>query len=184
MSSEVELVSGCLAGRNTSLVAFVELHQGAIFGLCLRMLRHRHDAEDVTQEVFTRAFRSLKGWDPTRPLRPWLLAIAGNCCRTALAQRLKRPVQQPAAAELPEQEVWSTPDDFSEVLQHALAGLREDYRTCFILFHQQELSIPEIAASLGCPEGTIKTWLHRARKELAEFLRQRGWGGHDDTPCE
>ena len=64
--------------------------------------------------------------------------------------------------------------DLGEELQLALNALREDYRTCFVLFHQEEQSCQEIAELLGCPEGTIKTWLHRARKELAETLKRRG----------
>src|SRR3954469_16967107 len=65
----------------------VERFQGVLFGLCLRMLGHRQDAEDVLQEVFLRALRGMAGFDGTRPLRPWLLGIAANRCRTALARR-------------------------------------------------------------------------------------------------
>jgi RNA polymerase sigma-70 factor (ECF subfamily) len=64
--------------------------------------------------------------------------------------------------------------DLGEELQIALNGLREEYRTCFVLFHQEEQSCQQIAELLDCPEGTVKTWLHRARKELAETLRRRG----------
>ena len=55
--------------------SLVDQFQAEVFGLCIRMLRHRHDAEDVTQEVFVRIFRSLRRWDATRPLRPWVLGI-------------------------------------------------------------------------------------------------------------
>src|SRR5947209_14441607 len=48
----------------------------SVFGLCVRLLNHRHDAEDVTQEVFLRVFRSLRRWDATRPLKPWVMGIA------------------------------------------------------------------------------------------------------------
>ena len=73
------------------MVELVDAHHGQVFGLCYRMLRHRHDAEDVTQESFVRALRSLAKWDSTREFLPWLLAIAGNRCRTLLAERMRRP---------------------------------------------------------------------------------------------
>ena len=61
-----------------------------------------------------------------------------------------------------------------EELELALGQIRDDYRTCFTLFHEQEMSITEVAEIMKCPEGTVKTWLHRARRELAELLVQRG----------
>jgi RNA polymerase sigma-70 factor, ECF subfamily len=64
--------------------------------------------------------------------------------------------------------------DLGEELQLALGRLRDEYRTCFVLFHQQELSCAEIGEIMGCPTGTVKTWLHRARGELAEHLQRRG----------
>jgi RNA polymerase sigma-70 factor (ECF subfamily) len=59
-------------------------------------------------------------------------------------------------------------------LQRAVDQLRDNYRETFVLFYQQELSCEDIGGMLGVPEGTVKTWLHRARKELVETLRQRG----------
>jgi RNA polymerase sigma-70 factor (ECF subfamily) len=167
-----KLVRRCLAGDATSLRAFVERFQNAVFGLCLRMLGHRQDAEDISQEVFLRAFRSLKSWDSQRPLEPWVLTIAANRCRTLLSTRARKV--QP----LPENELPGSPEksgaDLGEELNRALAKLREEYRLCFELYHVQELPLAEIAEIVGSPEGTIKTWLFRARRELATYLRDRG----------
>ena len=66
--------------------------------------------------------------------------------------------------------------ELAEELQRALSVLKPDYRECFVLFYQQELSIEEISEVLGSPPGTIKTWLYRARKILAEELERRGVG--------
>jgi len=92
VSDDRNLVRGCLAGEDDALSAFVSRYQSAVFGLCYRMVAHRHDAEDITQEVFLRAFRNLRQWDPTRPLVPWLLTIAANRCRTWLANRTRREI--------------------------------------------------------------------------------------------
>src|SRR4051812_47134415 len=103
----------------------VEQFQPQVFGLSMRMLGSRPDAEDVTQEVFLRVFRSLRRWDPEREFCPWLLAIAGNRCRTLLATRLRRPAVQPLLADdLPD----GTPDihgerQLVEEVNRALAGL-------------------------------------------------------------
>src|SRR3712207_226810 len=89
-ADDATLVRRCLRNDTHAVRALVERFQGAVFGLCVRLLRHRHDAEDVTQEVFLRVFRSLRRWDAGRPLRPWVLGIAVNRCRTWLARRTHR----------------------------------------------------------------------------------------------
>src|SRR5579864_4534912 len=88
---DVTLVRRCLRGDGEAIQTLVERFQAEVYGLCVRVLNHRHDAEDVTQEVFLRIFRSLRGWDSSRPLRPWVMGIAVNRCRTFLSQRSRRP---------------------------------------------------------------------------------------------
>jgi RNA polymerase sigma-70 factor, ECF subfamily len=168
------LVRQSLAGDQTAMLALVECYQGQVYGLCYRMLGHRQDAEDVAQETFVRAFRSLSSWDKGREFLPWLLAIAGNRCRTWLSQRMRRPkavsLEEPVAdrAERPERA-----RHLAEELKVALSQVREEYRKAFLLFHEQELSYAEISAALDCPLGTVKTWVHRARREIIETLRAR-----------
>ena len=173
--SEVELVQGCLTGDEASQRKFVEQFQGLVFGVCLRMLGHRQDAEDVAQEVFLRTFRNLDRWDQVRPLHPWLLTITANRCRTHLEERGRRPIPVDLHADLLPQRSISQPQDDAEEVQKALLTLRHEYRQCFVLFYQQELSVEEVAEILERPEGTIKIWLYRARKEIAEYFRQRGF---------
>ncbi|MBM82174.1 MAG: RNA polymerase subunit sigma [Planctomycetaceae bacterium] len=164
----------CLTGDQLACRAFVERFQGAVFGLCLRMLRHRQDAEDVAQEVFVRVFRNLHRWDSNRPINPWLLTITANRCRTYIEQRSRKPTQSEIVEDTEAKADRSMSQDFVEELQLALDALREEYRNCFVLFYQNELSCAEVSEVLGCPEGTVKTWLHRARREVADFLKNRG----------
>ena len=168
------LVRRCLRGDAASIQALVERFQSNVLGLCIRLLRHRQDAEDVTQEVFLRVFRSLKRWDASRPLKPWIMTIAVNRCRTWLTQRTRRPdlveYLQETAASAPA-------DDSAELareIQAALAELRDDYRLVFTLYHEQGLPYEDIAEAVDKPVGTVKTWLHRARLEVLERLRRRG----------
>jgi len=169
-----ELVERCQSGQSAAVREFISRYEGPVFGLCYRMLTHHQDAEDMAQETFVRAVRHLDQWDRYRDMLPWLLAIAGNRCRSLLATRKRRPVntelfevaaedsQHDAAAEL-----------LREELQHALGKLRPEYARAFVLFHERELPYESISQLLEVPLGTIKTWIHRARKELVQTLRAR-----------
>jgi RNA polymerase sigma-70 factor (ECF subfamily) len=169
------LVEGLRGGDPDAPRRLIERYQGVVFGLCFRMLGHRQDAEDVTQETFVRALRGFSGFECDRPLRPWLLGIAANRCRTTLACRARRPAVVETLEERVDHRAGLTdPDDLTGELQRALDRLRPEYRMVFALFHEQNLAYEEIAQILGRPVGTVKTWLHRARAELAEHLSRRG----------
>ena len=109
------------------------------------------------------------------------MGITDNRCRTWLAGRKRRPelvdyLQDVVAA--------AAPDDSVELLSEihaALAELRLDYRTVFLLFHEQGQPYEEIAQALGRPVGTIKTWLHRARLEILDRLRRRGMVSDEES---
>ncbi len=157
--------------------AFAKLvgrHHSLVFQVCLRILGHRQDAEDATQETFTRLARYLHRWDSRRPLEPWLIAIAGNRCRTFLAsKRVHQPlstVVEPAGDDAGAQH---DADVLREELNLALSCLPDVQRQAFTLFHEHALSYAEIAQQLGCPIGTVKTWVHRARGKVIQQLQQR-----------
>jgi RNA polymerase sigma-70 factor (ECF subfamily) len=171
---DATLVERCKSGDEASMRRLVERFQGSVFGLCFRMLGHREDAEDVAQDVFVRTFRSLHTWDSARPFKPWLLTIAANRCRTALVKRNRRPAPTEFVSNEASLDTHEETGALGEELQLALEQLREEYRVCIVLFHQQELSLAEVSEVLDRPPGTVKTWLHRARRELAEFLQRRG----------
>jgi RNA polymerase sigma-70 factor (ECF subfamily) len=163
-----------LRGDAQAVQGLVERFQPEVFGLCVRLLNHRQDAEDVTQEVFLRIFRSLRRWDASRPLKPWIMGITVNRCRTWLSQRARRP----ELVDYLHDTVASPPlDDAAELtseIQAATADLRLEYRSVFVLFHEQGLAYEDIALALKKPVGTVKTWLHRARQEVLARLQKRG----------
>jgi RNA polymerase sigma-70 factor (ECF subfamily) len=171
------LVEALRSGDPQAARLLVERYMGVVFGLCYRMMNHQQDAEDVTQETFVRALRSMARFDTSRPIRPWLLEIAANRCRTALAGRSRRPITAPSEAvedRADPHPAVSDPDDLAGELERALSGLRPEYRLVFVLFHEQNLMYDEIARAVSRPVGTVKTWLHRARAQLAESLSRRG----------
>jgi RNA polymerase sigma-70 factor, ECF subfamily len=169
------LVGDCLAGDQGAMLALVERFRGQVYGLCYRMLGQRQDAEDAAQETFVRVLRNLHRWDQARGFEPWLLAIAGNRCRTALANRKRRPAAEPTVEYLADDAPDERPaQHLAEEVHLALAGLRPEYRQAFLLFHEHELTYAEIAEAMEVPLGTVKTWVHRARRELIDCLRLRG----------
>jgi RNA polymerase sigma-70 factor (ECF subfamily) len=164
-----------LAGDHQAMVELVDRYQSLVFGFCYRMLGQRQDAEDATQETFVRVLRSLARWDDQRPFRPWLLTIAANRCRTMLESRRRRPV--PCAID--ENQCrdrsgdWREADLLNEEIQLGLSRISPEHREAFLLFHEHGMSYQQIAEMLGCPLGTAKTWIYRARRQLAGWLLKR-----------
>lgn len=171
-----DLIDRCLAGDEGAMIDLVELYRDRVFRFCYRMLGQRQDAEDAAQETFVRMLRGLATWDGCRDFEPWLLAIAGNRCRTLLAARRRRPATGLFAEE---QLVDCSPDwhamqTLAEEVQLALLRLRPEQREAFVLFHENHLTYDQIAAAIQRPLGTVKTRIHKARQQLMAQLRRRG----------
>jgi len=168
------LVDQCLDGDQSAVAEFVQRFRAKVYGLCLKMVGEHHEAEDMAQETFVRVLRNLDRWDRNRPIEPWILTIAGNRCRTHLAQRTRRPI---ACESQDHVEDHRGRDERGELLSEeiylALGAIRQEYREAFLLFHEQQLSYGEIAERLDCPLGTVKTWVHRARREIVQRLMNR-----------
>jgi RNA polymerase sigma-70 factor (ECF subfamily) len=174
LAEDAILVRRCLKGDEAAILALVDRYHSDVFGLCVRLLHHRQDAEDMAQEVFLRVFRSLKRWDSSRPFKPWVMGITVNRCRTWLVQRAKRPE---LADYLHETAASRPSDDCSELvreIQDAIRELRVEYRAVFVMYHERGLPYEEIADAMEKPVGTVKTWLHRARLEVLDRLKRRG----------
>lgn len=149
-------------------------HHSLVFRVCLRILGHRQDAEDATQETFSRAARYLHSWDSRRPLEPWLVAIAGNRCRSLLARRPSYQSLHESTAPVTSNEFrQGEADCLREEFDLALSQVPESQERAFRLFHEQGLSYVQIAERLECPVGTAKTWVHRARSKVIRQLRDR-----------
>ncbi len=174
MSADAALVKRCLTGEPAAACELVERFQSDVLTVCRRLLAHLHDAEDVAQEVFLRVFRSLARWDSTRPLRPWILGIAVNRCRTAIGKRGKGPELADYLHEAPDRKPADDSAEMAREIRAAVDALRDDYREVFVLFHEHGQPYEVIAEVVERPVGTVKTWLHRARLEILDRLRTRG----------
>jgi len=157
--------------RAGSLRAFdrlVQRHHAKVFAFLLGLTRHRHDAEDLTQETFVRAWRKIDRYDPEQPILPWLLTIARRLSIGMLRKRKPLPSMEAEAVVLPAAHP-ETPD----VWRIAEAQLSGDAFSALWLHYRDGLPLAEVGRVLGKKEGAVKVLLHRARKRLAEHLRHR-----------
>lgn len=170
-------------GDRTSFGRLVDLHKRAVYGLCVRLLRHPEEARDAAQETFVRAYAALPTFDPTQPFAPWLLRIARNHCLDLGRRRSVRPTEVPldgdpaegGAGELPDPDAPRGDEalerrETAGALARAVAALPGNYREVIQLFHVEHLSYKEIAQVMDVPIGTVMTWLHRARARLRTEL--------------
>ena len=168
---EADLIRRARQGDDAAWEALVELHREAVFRLGYLLLGDPHDADDVAQEAFIRAYRALKSFDTTRPLRPWLLRIATNLARNryrALGRyvaALRRWVQsEPETAVHAETQTSQQME--AQVLWQAVRRLTQTDQEIIYMRYFLELSVGETAEALDIAPGTAKSRLHRALKHL------------------
>ncbi|MCL4836657.1 MAG: sigma-70 family RNA polymerase sigma factor [Thermoanaerobaculia bacterium] len=175
-------------GSTEAFAELVRRFERPVFGLVVRLVRDPALAEDLAQEVFLRAWRALPTFDPERRFASWLLRIAHNGAIDALRRRRAAfllPLEPPGDEEGREREIADPsavdPEaravgrDLARALERALARLRPEYRSALLLRFQRQLAYEEIAEVLGLPLGTVKTFLHRGRAELARALAVEGY---------
>ena len=186
--ADVELVEAVLAGERQQFAVLVERYQRDIYNLAFRSTHNRQDAEDITQETFLRAFRSLAQYDTTRPWRTWLYAIAVNICRDWARRQGSRPEtlqltdsdsssEPSAAASLQPQDIV-TEQETRRAVEAAVMELAPDYRLPVVLFYMRGIPQAEIADIMGLPLSVVKNRLYRARRRLRKVLAMP-WGGGD-----
>jgi len=148
-------------------------YQDRIFRLAYSMLGDRGAAEETAQEVLVRVWKGLPGFRAESSLSTWIYTITRNTCLTALGRREPQSVslEDPAPRHSMEQQAaagWKMRE--SPDAEELLDRLPAKYRQVVALFYMQEKSYDEVAEMLGLPVGTVKTYLFRARKSLAEAL--------------
>lgn len=169
------LVRAAADGNREAFDELVRRYQAAIVNLVRVMTAGRGDAEDMAQEVFVRAWKSLRTFRGDSAFRTWLHRVAINVVRTNQARqgRTLRLFRQPAEHD-PEPAAVEAPLDAKlarrQVIDRALASLPDDLRTAVTLRDLQGLDYQEIAAALGVPIGTVESRIFRARQRLKPLL--------------
>jgi RNA polymerase sigma-70 factor (ECF subfamily) len=173
------LIDAVLAGDRDLFAALVERETPVVYRACLRILGQRADAEDVTQECFITAFRSMRSYRGEGSLRAWLLRIATRLCFRRVAQR--RPSEpldeaihdRPASPSLEPARAVVAAEERS-LVRDAVAGLPEHHREVVALRFFGDLSLAEIADITGRPVNTVKTHLRRGLERLEPVLGEGG----------
>ena len=186
-TSDAELARRALAGSQAAYSELVERYASPAVNVAVRLVNDRALAEELAQEAFVRAFARLGTYDQERRFSSWFFQILHNVSIDYLRRRRVETISLDAlltaghagpAAEDPSSSPESEAErrELAAALTHAMGRLRQEFREAVVLKYQQGLSVDEIAIILGVPEGTVKTYLHRARRELATILSAAGWG--------
>jgi RNA polymerase sigma-70 factor (ECF subfamily) len=174
---ESTLVQHAANGEAGAWEPLVLAHQEAVFRLCYLLLNDPDDAEDIAQETFLRAWKHLKRFDRTRPLRPWLLSIASNLASNrrrsagryfaALTRAFRNePAVSPSTEEKSARQMEA--GDLWKAVQHlSVADQQIIYLRYFL-----DLPVTETAEVLQVADGTVKSRLHRALERLRGIIQQ------------
>lgn len=182
-------------GDRSALERFVTMYQGQVYRICLRVLKNESEAEDMAQETFLRACKALPIFRQESGISTWLLKIALNVSRNRYDYLKRRQMAQHRSMSDFEGDHWqlkhsgkienpeqhSMRDEAQVHLEIAFARLCADHRLLLNLRDAEELSYQEITEVTGLPEGTIKSKLHRARKQLAQNYEALQLGESDES---
>lgn len=186
MSDDGPLVARARAGDARAFETLMNRHAGLVYNLALRLLRDAHDAEDLAQEAFVRAWRALPQYRADAQFSTWLYRIVTNLCYDRLP-RLRADM-----AALDPDDMTHLPEDAPALdgallsaelrahLHRAIDALPEGFRLLVTLRHLQQMSYTDIAAATGLAEGTVKSGIHRARAQLRTALAD--YDGWEPTP--
>jgi RNA polymerase sigma-70 factor (ECF subfamily) len=175
------LIERCLDGDQAAWEEIVRLHRRKVFNIAYKFVGRQDLAEDLTQEVFLKLYRSLDTFDRRANFQTWLISVSRNLCidhyRSVRKERevVNRDVDPadltPAAPDRNVQAVLEQRDRV-RLLRQALDRLPPALRTAVMMRDIQELSYQEIAGRLDLPEGTVKSRINRGRTELARQFRR------------
>lgn len=172
---EIGLVHRAQAGEIVAFGILADTYRPQLRQQAMRMLRDPEDANDAVQDALVKAFRGIGFFQSGRPLLPWLLRILCNCCVDSIRRRKSAPEsidRHEFSLEDPDGCVHTKADTrlLGEAVRDAMKRLPKRYRQILVMRHFRQMDVGEIATALGKPEGTIKSWLFRARVMLRKEL--------------
>ena len=178
-----QLIAQVARGDRRAFEALYDRYSSAVFGLALRMLSNRQQAEEAVQEIFWRVWQRAQSFDPNRSFAPWLFGIAHNYSIDELRRRRVRPQ---SVYEDDEHPILSSIPDDTDVGEAALMGeqrrlvinaLRElptEQRQALELAYFGGLTQQEVAERLGSPLGTVKTRMRLGLQKMRTILQRQG----------
>ncbi|WP_454804173.1 RNA polymerase sigma factor [Mucilaginibacter phyllosphaerae] len=178
--SDIELITQTLGGNQSAYADLVKRHQRFVFTLALRFAKGREDAEEIAQDCFIKAYRSLSSFQQQSKFSTWLYSIVYTTAMTSL--RKKRVDTASIDDDESYIQIEGKPSGYDEhnvenksrsyYLNQAIAQLLPDDATIITLFYKGEQSLEEIAQAMGIEANTVKVKLFRARQRLKEKLER------------
>ena len=170
--TDEELVVATIGGDDAAFAELARRHKRRVLGVASRFANNPQDLEDLGQEVFLRAWRSLRGFRGDAPFEHWLTRIAIRCCYDFLSRMKRRPPEcaLDATDAIPVQEENNLARD---MIHAALALMKPDERLVLTLLELESHSVREISISTGWSESNVKVRAHRARAALKQLLESR-----------
>lgn len=178
--NDAELVQQIIAGNDNAFRYLVANHQRLVLHIVGRIVKQQQDVEDICQEVFMKVYRKIKKFRGESRLSTWIATIAYNTSITHLRSKGRK---QEVLVDENVQPEWANTDDWlvqrkvekeeaKIILLQLIEKLPVQYRTVLTLFHLEEFSYKEVEEITGMPEGTIKSYLSRARKLLKDKMEK------------
>ena len=184
-ADERQLIRRAQKGDKVAFEVLVQRHQHRVFAVARGILKRQEDVEDIAQQVFVKAYFSLKRFDQRAAFSTWLYKITVNECWDLLRKRKARPLiyeadfseEQSRQFSATEQRANSGPDTSERMamrqrLDNMLAQLDERDRAMLVLKEVEGFSVEEIAETLGLNANTVKVRLFRARRRIVEYARR------------
>lgn len=172
-AEDVALIDRYLKGDHSAFDDLMRAHEDRVFAICLRMLRDREAALDVTQETFLTLFRKADRYKAEAAFSTWLYRVTMNACYDYLRRTKRRKADALPEGHDPADPRSGDPLESAEVrpdIEAALARIPEEFRSAVVLVDLQGLAIDQTAEILGVPSGTVKSRVYRGRRLLAELL--------------
>lgn len=175
-----DLVEALRHGEEEAYRDLIERYKGMVYGIALRMVGDRSEAEEIAQEAFVRVYEKVRQFRGRSKLSTWIYRIAYNLSlerRRTLQRRREVSWEGLPSAESTLADPAPTPEEAAmqsseeEAVRSAIAGLPERYRVPLVLCYMEGLSLAQAAETVGITEGGMKTRLHRARQMLLTKLR-------------
>jgi RNA polymerase sigma factor (sigma-70 family) len=168
-----------LEGDSNSFSVLVERYQNMVFALALKMLKHREESEEVSQDTFIKVYRSLSKFNGESKFSTWIYRIAYNSCLDRIKKNSKYN-NNVEINEITSNEISHTESIFdslenkerSIIVKQCMDKLPEDERIIIHLFYFEELSLKEIVGIVSMTEGNVKVKLFRARKKLFSIFKE------------
>jgi RNA polymerase sigma-70 factor (ECF subfamily) len=175
------LIQRCLKGDQLAWEAIVRQYRRKVFNVAYKFVGRHDEAEDLTQDIFLKIFKSLDTFDRRANFQTWLISVSRNLCidhyRSVRKERetIDRDIDASSLAPVSKsqgQMAMMEQRDRVELLREALGALPKTQRTAVLMRDIQEMSYHEIARKLRLPEGTVKSRINRGRNELARQIRK------------